>query len=117
MAGWSTYAKVDQFVMLPSASIGIAAMTFVSQNIGGRQMPRARRGSLSAVISTVMICGSIQAIGWLFAPSAVRLFAKDPSVISYGVQFIRINFLFIAVNAINNILACSLRGYGDSGAL
>ena len=34
MAGWSSYNKLDSFIMLPLQSTAMAATTFVSQNIG-----------------------------------------------------------------------------------
>ena len=33
MAGWSSYNKLDQFIMLPMQSMAIASTTFVSQNL------------------------------------------------------------------------------------
>ena len=114
MAGWSSYSKVDQFVMLPASSFGIAATTFVSQNVGAEKMERAERGSMHAAFTAAAVCGIIQVLGWIFAPSVIRLFTQDPAVISCGVVFIRVNFLFITANAIDNVLMGTLRGYGDS---
>ena len=59
MAGWSCYTKIDQFVMLPMQSIGQAATTFVGQNLGARDVKRARKGTnvalgLSTIISLTM---------------------------------------------------------------
>ena len=114
MAGWSSYSKVDQFVMLPASSFGIAATTFVSQNVGAEKMERAERGSMHAAFTAAAVCGIIQVLGWIFAPSVIRLFTQDPAVISCGVVFIRVNFLSITANAIDNVLMGTLRGYGDS---
>ena len=114
MAGWSSYNKLDQFIMLPMQSMAMAATTFVSQNVGARNERRADRGTISALVLTCGITGVIIALLILFAPSAVRLFSPDPAVISYGVLFIRTNVAFLLFNCINHVLAGALRGRGDS---
>ena len=93
MAGWSCYNKLDQFIMLPMQSTAMAATTFVSQNIGAKQYDRADRGT------------------W-----TVGLFSQDPSVIEYGVLFMRSNTFFLLFNCVNHTLAGALRGRGDSRA-
>ncbi len=114
MAGWSSYTKVDQFVMLPASSMGIAATTFVSQNVGAEKMDRAERGSMNAAGTSVLVCGCIQILCWIFAPFVMHLFTQEPSVIEAGVVFIRVNFLFITANVLDNVMMGTLRGYGDS---
>ena len=114
MAGWSSYNKLDQFIMLPMQSMDMAATTFVSQNVGAGNEKRADRGTVAALILISGITGSIIALLILFAPSAVRLFSPDPAVIEYGVLFIRTNVAFLLFNCINHVLAGALRGRGDS---
>ena len=114
MAAWSSYTKVDQFVMLPASSMGLSATTFVSQNVGAKEFHRAEEGSLTAAAISAAVCGVIQVLGWIGAPSVIRLFTSDAPVIAQGVQFIRINFLFITANVIDNVMMSTLRGYGDS---
>ena len=48
MAGWSSYSKIDQFVFLPMQSIGQASTTFMSQNLGAGNLPRAKKGTAPA---------------------------------------------------------------------
>ncbi|MBQ6348076.1 MAG: MATE family efflux transporter, partial [Clostridia bacterium] len=52
----------------------------------------------------------------IFAAPAVRLFSQDPSVIEYGVLFMRSNTFFLLFNCVNHTLAGALRGRGDSRA-
>ena len=114
MAGWSSYNKLDQFVMLPMQSMAIAATTFVSQNIGAGKERRADQGTVSALVLTTGITGVIIAALIVFAPSAVRLFSPDSAVIEYGVLFIRANGVFLLFNCVNHVLAGALRGRGDA---
>ena len=114
MAGWSSYNKLDQFIMLPMQSMAIASTTFVSQNVGADNDQRADRGTVASLILTCGITGLIIALLVGFAPASVRLFSPDTAVIAYGVLFIRTNVVFLIFNCVNHVLAGALRGRGDS---
>ena len=114
MAGWSCYNKLDQFIMLPMQSTAMAATTFVSQNIGAGRIDRANRGTRDTILLSMAITGSVGLVIMLFAGTAVGLFTPDPSVIEYGVLFIRTNTFFLLFNCVNHTLAGALRGRGDS---
>ena len=114
MAGWSSYNKLDQFIMLPMQSMAIASTTFVSQNVGADNDQRADRGTVASLMLTCGITGVIIALLVGFAPESVRLFSPDTAVIAYGVLFIRTNVVFLFFNCINHVLAGALRGRGDS---
>ena len=114
MAGWSSYNKLDQFIMLPMQSMAMSATTFVSQNVGAGNDRPSDRGTVAALGLTCAVTGSIIALLVAFAPGAVRLFSPDEAVIRYGVLFIRTNVIFLLFNCINHVLAGALRGRGDS---
>ena len=114
MAGWSCYNKLDQFIMLPMSSTAMAATTFVSQNIGAKQYDRANRGTWYTILLSVGITLVIAVALVIFAGPAVGLFTRDPSVIEYGVLFMRANTFFLLFNCVNHTLAGALRGRGDS---
>ncbi len=114
MAGWSSYNKLDQFIMLPMQSMAMASTTFVSQNIGAGQERRADRGTVASLLLSVSVTGTIGLLLLFFASPAVRLFSPDREVIRYGMLFIRTNVMFLVFNCVNHVLAGALRGRGDS---
>lgn len=114
MAGWSSYNKLDQFVMLPMQSMAMAATTFVSQNIGAKQEKRADKGGVLAILLTVSVTAVIVTGLYVFAAPAVGMFTKDQSVIDFGVLFVHCNVFFLLFNCVNHVLAGALRGRGDS---
>lgn len=116
MAGWSSYNKLDSFIMLPMQSMAMASTTFVSQNIGAGQEKRAGKGTWVTIGLTLSVTGVICAFLYLFAESAVGLFTKDVSVIEYGAMFLHVNVFFMLFNCVNHVLAGALRGRGDSRA-
>ncbi len=114
MAGWSSYNKLDSFIMLPMQSMAMAATTFVSQNIGAGKEERARRGTLMTILTSLTVTAVIAVILVIFAKPAVRLFSKDQDVIDAGALFIHTNTFFLLLNCVNHVLASALRGRGDS---
>ena len=114
MAGWSSYNKLDQFIMLPMQSVAMAATTFVSQNVGAGNDKRSDQGTVRSLLLTLGVTAAVAALLIGFAPESVRLFSPDPEVIRYGVLFIRTNVFFMLFNCINHVLAAALRGRGDS---
>ena len=114
MAGWSSYNKLDSFIMLPMQSMAMAATTFVSQNIGAGKDDRAKRGTMTTILMSLTVTAVISVILVIFAESAVRLFSKDQDVIDAGALFIHTNTFFLLLNCVNHVLASALRGRGDS---
>ena len=116
MAGWSTYNKLDQFIMLPMQSMAMASTTFVSQNIGAGRHRRADRGTWTAIGMTLAVTVVVAAALFVFAPQSVGLFTADPEVIRYGVLFLHANVFFMLANCVNHVLAGALRGRGNATA-
>lgn len=114
MAGWGCYNKLDQFIMLPMSSVAMSATAFVSQNIGAGKEDRADRGTWQAIWMSLGITFLIAIFLVAFAAPSIRLFTSNPSVIDYGVLFLRANTFFLLANCVNHVLAGSLRGRGDS---
>lgn len=114
MAGWSCHSKIDQFAILPAQSMGQAATTFVGQNLGAKNVKRARKGVRQAVFMGVGVLICISIVMALSARSLVSLFNRDPSVLHYGTLFILMTVPFRFCSSFNQILAGSLRGSGDA---
>ena len=114
MAGWASYNKIDSFLFLPINSMGQAATTFVSQNLGAKQLERAEKGVLTSGMIAMGVTVITATLIFIGAPATVRLFSSDTAVIAAGSLFLRTNVYFILFSAINNVVAGALRGSGDS---
>ena len=114
MAGWSSYNKLDSFIMLPLQSIAMAATTFVSQTIGAGKVKRADKGTRISIAIGVTITGLIGLLLFIFARPAIRMFSAEDAVMEYGSLFIHTNVFFLMFNCVNHTLAGALRGRGDS---
>ncbi len=116
MAGWSTYIKVDQYMFLPIQSMGQAVTTFVSQNIGARNVERAKQGTIQAFRMILSLSVVVSLIIWIGAAPITRAFSNDAEVLAYSRLFVRMNILFLNLGCIHQILAGALRGTGDARA-
>ncbi len=116
MGGWTAYTKIDAFLFLPMQSVAMGATTFVGQNLGVNDVPRARQGVAAALKISMGITLVIMAPVIVFAPQLVRFFNDAPEVIRFGTLFLRMITPFYVLCCVNQILAGSLRGAGDSRA-
>lgn len=114
MSGWTTYSKLDQFIILPVQSLGLAATTFVGQNLGTDQVERAKRGTRDAFFLSVGITVVISAAAIALAPQLVAFFNDKPEVVAYGTLFLRYMCPCYVLICVNQVYSGSLRGAGIS---
>lgn len=114
MSGWTTYSKLDQFIILPVQSLGLAATTFVGQNLGTDQVERAKRGTRDAFLLSVGITVAISAAAIALAPQLVAFFNDKPEVVAYGTLFLRNLCPCYVLICVNQVYSGSLRGAGIS---
>jgi len=114
-SGWAAYTKVDhQVIIAPIQSISMANSTFVGQNLGNRNVERAKEGVRKSLLLTVSITLTLAVIIFVSAPWLVSFFNDKPEVIEYGTWFLKAFSPFIVLVAVNNIYASALRGAGKS---
>lgn len=112
MAGWSSYNKIDMFVMLPMMSISLASTTFVGQNIGAGQIDRAKKGTRVATGMSLLVTVILMIPVMIFARQLVGMFNSDAEVLSYGAMLIRLITPFYVLCCANQVYAGALRGAG-----
>ena len=116
MAGYSSYNKLDAYILVPVQAIAMASTTFTGQNFGAGDMPRTRRGVRTAVLMCIGCTVVLSSCLMLMAEPAVRLFTSDPEVVSFGKLFIRRISPFYVLICFNQVLAGALRGIGNARA-
>lgn len=114
MAGWSSYVKIDSFLMLPLQSMAQASTTFASQNIGAGNLKRVKDGTKTAIWLSCGVIFVLASTLWLFAPQMVALFNQDSEVIYYGTLFLRLCVFAVVICCPNQVYAGTLRGAGDA---
>ncbi len=113
-AAFATYLKVELPNYLPIVAFGQTIMTFTGQNIGAGRLDRIRKGvkvCIAIGICYVLVSSTLLQV---FGRQAFGLFDKNPKVIEYGLQMIRITFPFYFLYVILEVLADAVRGAGKT---
>ena len=113
-AGWSIYGKLDQFALLPLQSISMASATFVGQNLGALNIPRAKRGIRTALLIGMGCTAVLMAPLMIFSRPLLSLFNQQPEVLRYGQLFVLWISPFYLFACVNDILGGALRGAGEA---
>src|SRR5438094_8061585 len=89
-AGFGLGARVMQALFLPVVALSFAVSPVVGQNFGGRRAGRLPRLVYSAIgIASLMMLG-LTLIAYLAPATLIRIFSRDPRVIAFGSEYLRI---------------------------
>lgn len=116
MSGWTAYLKVDHLLFLPVQSISLAVTTFVGQNLGSKQVARAKKGIKTALLISIIATIILMIPLLIFAPQIVSFLNEKPEVVNNGTLFLRLLSPFYILCCFNQIYASALRGAGNSKA-
>src|SRR5581483_6625761 len=100
-AGFGVGARVMQALFLPVVALSFAVSPVVGQNFGGRRADRVRQSVYAALgfASLIMLCLTL--LAHYFPAPMITLFSKDPKVIEFGAEYLRIVALnFIAAGLV-----------------
>ena len=114
MSGQGAYSKIEGFAFLSVTSMSMTLPTFVSQNLGAGNVPRAKKGALFGTLTTMVAAEVTGVLMYIFIPQLLRLFISDPDAIAYGIIHARVDTLFYCLLALAHCAAGILRGCGKS---
>ena len=114
MSGWTAYTKLDQLMILPVQSLSMASTTFVGQNLGVGDVPRAKGGVRRALGLSVAVMAVLLIPVLVFAPQLTAFFNSKAEVVAYGTLLLRLLSPFYLLFCFNQIYSGALRGAGNS---
>lgn len=119
MAGSSAATKVDNFTLLISQSLSLALMTFVGQNIGAKNVKRAKQGLLVSVSLSMGLMFILGIIAVTFKEEVVSVFVdKNDANASEIIYFGAMKVMFVSapyfIVGINDNLSSFLRATGKA---
>lgn len=116
MAAYGIGNKVNGMITLPSTGIGSAVSTIVGQNMGARQVERARKGyllSMGCSVAFLFIGGrllSLHAVStWI-----VSMFSSDQAVIGMAADFLSTMAFWCFANGVHDATCGLFQGSGHT---
>lgn len=114
MAAFAAAGKLDAFAQMPAMNLGDALSTFTAQNLGANKPNRVKKGYISTLILSSIICIFITIIIINFSNPLMHMFVSDKSVIKIGVNYLHIVSLCYIVYSAMVITNGVLLGSGNS---
>ena len=114
MSGLGAYIKIEGFAFLSVTAMSMTLPTFVSQNLGAGNIPRAKKGAAFGILTGMLAAELTGVLLYVIAPQALRLFIDSDKAITYGVVHARIVTIFYCMLALAHCSAGTLRGCGKS---
>ncbi|MGE4213978.1 MAG: MATE family efflux transporter [Anaerotignaceae bacterium] len=114
IAGFSTYLKIDNLLILPIQSIALAIITFTGQNLGAGKISRAKEGVNVALIMAMVFDVSMCLLLFFMGKYVLRVFSPDPEVLYYGNMLIKTFMPVHFTLGICLIYSGALRGFGQA---
>jgi Na+-driven multidrug efflux pump len=99
-AGFGIGGRLMQSMFLPVMAISFAASPVAGQNFGARQPERVRQTFYAAAGIGVAAMLTLTLICQMFPSALIRLFSREPQVVAFGTDYLRIiswNFMAMAL--------------------
>ena len=117
LGGYTTFSRLVAMLCQPVAVLTGTVAVFVAQNLGARDVRRARQGVRWG--QAIAMCASVPLFvsATLFADQLPLIFTDDPTVVKHAAELFRYLSLFYLIEPIAYIMAGALRGLGKTAAL
>ncbi|MBE5768411.1 MAG: MATE family efflux transporter [Clostridiales bacterium] len=114
MAASTAVMRVDGFAMMPNFTFGIAATTFVGQNIGARKADRIRQGNKDLLKLALGSSITLVVCLLLFGYNLLYLFTDTASTLEIGNRGLRILAFGYICFSVTQVLQGNMRGAGET---
>jgi Na+-driven multidrug efflux pump len=113
-AGFGIGARMMQALFLPVVALSFAVSPVVGQNFGGRRADRVRHSVYSAIGIASLMMLVLTLIAFLVPGTLIRIFSRDPRVIAFGSEYLRIVSLNFISAGIVFVTSSIFQGIGNT---
>jgi len=93
IAGYGSAARFEQILLLPVLGLNTAIISIIGQNFGAKNFLRVKESYFKAVIYGFILMIISGSIIFVSADKIVSIFSDNPSVISFGITYLKISAL------------------------
>ena len=117
LGGYTTYSRLISLLCQPVAVLTSTVAVFVAQNLGARDVRRARQGVRWGQLIAMCASFPLFVFATVFADWIPLVFTDEPGVVEHAALLFRYLSLFYLVEPIAFVMAGALRGVGKTTAL
>ena len=110
--GISIANQFDGILYQISIATALAAMPYISQNIGAGNIKRAKKAILNAVLITTIFGAGFGALSAIFSRQLSSLMSSTPEVIAFSCQKMIIISSTYFITGINEVMGATLKSMG-----
>ena len=111
----TTNANIIMFLLVAAVfGFGMASTILIGQNMGRRDVDSMRRVLGTSIGLFVIISLLTVVVGWIVAPTILRLLATPAEVYPLALAYLRVIFVAMPPGFLAVLLTMALRGTGDS---
>lgn len=114
LAGYTVAIRVIDFIILPVWGLSNSVSTLVGQNLGARNVKRARQTVFYVAKYNVMFMLGIAVVFIAFANPIVGIFTSEQEVIAIGAECLRVLSYGFGLYAIALVMIQAFNGAGDT---
>ena len=108
-------ANIIMFLMFSVVfGFGMASTVMIGQAMGRRDIVAARRAFGSAVGFCTVMAVVVATIGWIGAPSLLRILATPAEAFEMALVYLRVIFIAMPASLLSVMMMMGLRGVGDA---
>lgn len=113
-AGYQVAIRNVVFFILPAWGLSNAAATLVGQNLGAKQIDRAKKSVMLTAKYNVIFMSGVMLLFVLFPYQIIHIFTQDKAIINYAVEALRIIGTGYIFYGIGMVMTQALNGAGDT---
>ncbi len=110
--GVSIANQFDGILYQISIATSLAAMPYIAQNIGAKNLERAKKAILNAILITTIFGAGFGSLSAIFSRQLSSLMSTTPAVIEYSCQKMIIISSTYFITGINEVMGATLKAMG-----
>ncbi|GGH78081.1 putative MATE family efflux protein [Pullulanibacillus pueri] len=112
LAGYGASQRLDNLIMIPIQTLGVAVTSMAGQNIGSKEWGRVSGITRYALIFNFTLSLMIGTLVFCFAPYLIKWFTNDPEAVVFGTHYLHGIAFFYPFLGINFVLNGVVRAAG-----
>lgn len=113
-AGFGIGVRVMQALFLPAVAIAFATAPVAGQNFGARLGERVRGAFRAAAVMSASVMVVFTLLCQLVPASLVHVFSRDPAVVAFGAEYLRIVSLNFVASGLVLVTSSVFQGMGHT---